>query len=64
MSKRKPLPPIVADKPLTIETIGTAVVVEGPAEVVVALTPDAAVETGVEMIRAGLDLQHKVGRRD
>lgn len=44
----------VVDEVLSVEVFGNEIVLDGVEGVLVALTPEAAIETGVQLINAGL----------
>lgn len=51
----EPQTPLIT-KPLSVDVVDGDVVLDGELPVVAVLTPEAAIETGVDLINAGMEL--------
>ena len=49
--------PEVIDEKLSVDVVGKEIVVDGRLPVTVSLTPEAALETGVDLLRAALEVE-------
>ncbi len=49
--------PPLRTQPLSVDVVGNEIFLDGAPQVEVSLTPDAAIETGIRLVNAGIGLE-------
>jgi hypothetical protein len=58
MAEHDKLPPLLTE-PLTVDRVDNQIVLDGDEHVEVSLTPEAAIETGIRLVNAGIGIDDR-----